>query len=157
MGAFLWNILLGLAWVAATGEFTFNNLAIGFVLGAVILYFTRQAVGAPNYIRKIGQIISLLLFFTWELILANLRVAFDVLTPGHHMRPGIIAIPLDARTDLEITLLSNLVTLTPGTLSLDVSTDCKVLYLHAMYIDDVEEVRRKVKDGFERRLLAVLR
>jgi multicomponent Na+:H+ antiporter subunit E len=75
------------------------------------------------------------------------------------MRPGIIAIPLDARTDLEITLLANLITLTPGTLSLDVSADRRVLYVHVMYIDndDIEAVRRSIKDGFERRVLEVLR
>jgi multicomponent Na+:H+ antiporter subunit E len=75
------------------------------------------------------------------------------------MRPGIIAIPLDARTDLEITLLANLITLTPGTLSLDVSADRRVLYIHVMYIDndDIEAVRRNIKDGFERRVLEGLR
>lgn len=157
MGAFLWNVLLSLTWVAATGRFTFNNLAVGFGLGFLILYFTRQVVGATNYFIKVRQVASLMLFFLWELIRANLRVAYDVLTPRHRMRPGIIAVPLEAQTDIEITLLSNLITLTPGTLSLDVSADRKVLYLHVMYIDEVDEVRRKIKDGFERRLLAVLR
>lgn len=97
------------------------------------------------------------LFFVWELILANLRVAHDVITPRHYMRPGILAVPLDAQTDLEITMLSNLITLTPGTLSLDISIDRRVLYIHAMYIDDVDEVRQKIKDGYERRILEVLR
>jgi multicomponent Na+:H+ antiporter subunit E len=75
------------------------------------------------------------------------------------MRPGVVAIPLDVQTDAEITLLANLITLTPGTLSLDVSTDRRVLYIHVMYIDndDVEAVRRKIKEGFERRVLEVLR
>jgi multicomponent Na+:H+ antiporter subunit E len=157
MGGFLWNILLALAWVAATGRFTFQNLAFGFALGLVILFFVRRDVGAPRYFVKIGQVFNLLLFFIKELILANLRVAYDVLTPGLNMRPGIVAIPLDARTDMEITLLSNLITLTPGSVSLDISADRRVLYLHVMYIDDADEVRRTVKDGFERRVLAVLR
>jgi multicomponent Na+:H+ antiporter subunit E len=75
------------------------------------------------------------------------------------MRPGVIAIPLNARTDVEITLLANLITLTPGTLSLDVSADRSVLYIHVMYIDndDIDAVRRKIKEGFERRILEVLR
>lgn len=157
MRALLWNLLLALAWVAATGVFTFNNLLVGFVLGFLILVFTRQEAGAPNYFQKVRQVIGLGLFFVWELVLANLRVAYDVLTPRHLMRPGIIAIPLRVESDLEITILSNLITLTPGTLSLDVSADRRVMYIHAMYIDDVEEVRRKVKDGFERRVLEVLR
>ncbi|MFO7623255.1 MAG: Na+/H+ antiporter subunit E [Anaerolineales bacterium] len=157
MSALLWNLLLALAWVAATGVFSFDNLVVGFLMGFLALFISRRVVGSPRYFNKVGQVISLLGFFLWELLLANLRVAHDVLTPRHHMRPGVIAVPLDAETDNEITLLSNLLTLTPGTLSLDVSVDRKVLYVHAMYIDDAEEVRRKIKDGFERRVLEVLR
>jgi multicomponent Na+:H+ antiporter subunit E len=84
-------------------------------------------------------------------------VAFDVVTPRNYMKPGIIGIPLDAETDLEITLLANFITLTPGTLSLDVSTDKKTLYIHAMYVEDKEAFIRSIKDGFERRLLDILR
>jgi multicomponent Na+:H+ antiporter subunit E len=157
MNGLLWNMLLALGWVAATGVFTFNNLAAGFVLGFLVLLLTRRVVDAPGYITKVGQVFGLLLFFLWELFLANLRVAYDVITPRHRMKPGVIAIPLAARTDSEITILSNLITLTPGTLSLDVSADRKVMYIHAMYIDDIEETRSKIKDGFEKRVLEVLR
>jgi multicomponent Na+:H+ antiporter subunit E len=157
VNAVLWNMLLALAWVATTGVFTFNNLGLGFIIGFLVLFFTRRIVGAPKYFLKVRQVIGLILFFLWELVLANIRVAYDVLTPVHFMRPGIIAIPLDARTDAEITILSNLITLTPGTLSLDISADRKVLYMHAMYIDDIESTRRKIKDGFEKRVLEVMR
>jgi multicomponent Na+:H+ antiporter subunit E len=157
MAALLWNILLALIWIAMSGQFTPGNFVVGLGLGLLILIFTRRAIGSPNYIRKVGQVLNLALFFVWELILSNLRVAYDVVTPRHHMRPGVIGIPLDVRTDLEITVLSSMISLTPGTLSLDVSADRKTLYIHAMYIDDVEAVRRKIKDGFERRVLEVLR
>jgi multicomponent Na+:H+ antiporter subunit E len=148
---------LALAWVAATGRFSFDNLLVGFVLGFLVLFFSRRVVGSPNYFVKVRQVVGLILFFIWELILANLRVAYDVITPRYRMRPGVIAIPLEAKTDIEITILSNLITLTPGTLSLDVSADRRVLYIHAMYIDDIDDVRRKIKNGFERRVLEVLR
>ena len=157
MNALLWNLILALAWVAATGRFSFNNLLVGFAMGFLVLFFSRRVVGSPNYFVKVRQVVGLILFFIWELILANLRVAYDVITPRHRMRPGVIAIPLEAKTDIEITILSNLITLTPGTLSLDVSADRRVLYIHAMYIDDIDDVRRKIKNGFERRVLEVLR
>ncbi len=157
MTGFLWNVALALAWAAVTGNFTLNNLVVGFGVGFLLLVFTRRIVGSPDYLIKLRQVISLVLFFIWELIKSNLRVAYDVLTPNYHMQPGVIAIPLDAQTDVEITLLSNLITLTPGTLSLDVSADRKMLYLHAMYIDDIDAIRRRIKSGFERRLLEVLR
>jgi multicomponent Na+:H+ antiporter subunit E len=73
------------------------------------------------------------------------------------MRPAIIAIPLDARTDLEITLLSNLIALTPGSLGLDVSDDRSVLYVHGMFVDDPDAFCRDIKDHLERRLLELLR
>jgi multicomponent Na+:H+ antiporter subunit E len=157
MNPFLWNLLLALGWVAATGVFTFNNLIAGFILGFLVLFFTREVVDSTRYINKVWQVLGLLVFFLWELFLANMRVAYDVITPRHRMKPGVIAIPLEASTDSEITILSNLITLTPGTMSLDVSADRKVMYIHAMYIDDIDETRRKIKNGFERRVLEVLR
>jgi multicomponent Na+:H+ antiporter subunit E len=113
--------------------------------------------GASPYFGKVGQVVGFAAFFAWEVVQANMRVAMDVLIPHPRMTPGIVAIPLDAKTDAEITLLANLITLTPGTLSLDVSSDRRVLYIHAMYIDDIEEFRKGIKDGLERRLLEVLR
>jgi multicomponent Na+:H+ antiporter subunit E len=159
MNGLLWNILLALAWMGMVEDFTPQTMLVGFALGFLILFLTRRVAGGPYYMIKVGQALELLLFTLWELILANLRVAHDVLTPRHYSRPGVIGIPLDARSDAEITLLANLITLTPGTLSLDVSTDRSTLYIHIMYIDndDLELVRRKIKDGFERRVLELLR
>lgn len=113
-----------------------------------------------SYVRLTGRflrIVRFALFFLWEVLLASLRVAYDVLTPRFHLRPGIIAVPLDARSDLEITLLANLITLTPGTLSLDVSADRRMLYVHAMYLDEAGRTREHIKSEMERRLLEVTR
>lgn len=152
---FLLNILLALAWAALTGQFDPINFISGFVLGYLVLWLVQQAVGSSNYFKKVYQIVSFILFFIWALIQANLRVAYEVITPPHTMRPAIVAIPLDVKTDTAITLLANLITLTPGTLSLDVSADRKELYVHTMFVDDVEQFRREIKDGFERRVLEV--
>jgi multicomponent Na+:H+ antiporter subunit E len=72
------------------------------------------------------------------------------------MRPGIVAIPLDLESDLEILVLTSLITLTPGTLSLDISEDRKTLYIHAMFIENREQIQKLVKEGFERRVREVL-
>ena len=157
MNGLLLNIILALMWSAVTGQFAPRNLVFGFGLGFLILFFTRPIVGTPTYGNRMFKAIGLACFFVWELIKATLRVSYDVLTPGYRMRPGVVAIPLDVQNDAEITILANLITLTPGTLSLDVSTDRRVLYVHAMYIDDPEQVRRQIKQGFERRVIEVLR
>ena len=157
MNGLLCNILLALEWMSMHDEFSNENFVIGFALGFLILFFARRVTGSPSYVHKVGQVVGLLVFFIKELIVANLRVAYDVLTPGYRMRPGILAVPLDARTDLEITLLANMISLTPGTLSLDVSADRRTLYLHVMYATDPEAVKESIKHGFERRVLEVLR
>lgn len=158
MNVFLWNILLAATWAVATGMFSLGNLTVGFVLGYFILLFARRAIGPSNYFAKVPRVVGFFFFYVGQLILANLRVAYDVITPTHYMRPGVIAVPLDVETDAELTLLANLITLTPGTLSLDLSPDRKTLYVHTMYIDeDAVWVRRLIKEGLERRVLEVMR
>ena len=73
------------------------------------------------------------------------------------MKPGIVKVPLTIQSNLGITFLANMISLTPGTLSLDVSNDKKVLYVHAMYVTDKEEFIDSIKNGFEKRILEILR
>jgi len=105
-----------------------------------------------DYLRKIWQWVRFVSFFIYELTLASLRITWDIMTPRHRMRPAILGIPLEITTDEEITTLANLITLTPGTLSLDVSSDRSVLYIHAMYVEDVEQFKRDIKERLERRV-----
>lgn len=154
---FLSNLVLALFWALASGRVTVGTLMVGFIAGFVTLLVTRRATGAEQYTRKTGSAIVLLLVFVRELVEANLRLAYDVVTPAHHMRPAIVGIPLDARSDFEITLLANLITLTPGTLTLHVSDDRSVLYIHSVYTPDVERLRRSIKEGLERRILELTR
>lgn len=108
---------------------------------------------------KSRQIGALILFYLKELIAASLRVAYEVLTPKDHMRPAVVAIPLEVETDLEITLLANFITLTPGTLSIDISKDRKTLYVHEVYVEsgDIEKVKKQIKNGFEQKILKITR
>ncbi len=151
------NVLLALVWTAITGELSLGNLLIGFLLGYIILLFQQEVVGESTYYRKLPQLIGFTLYFVKEVIVSSLRVARDVVTPQHTARPGIIALPLDARSDFEISTLASVITLTPGTLSLDVSADRATLYVHCMFVDDPDEMKRSIKNGLERKLLEVLR
>ncbi|MGA1529284.1 MAG: Na+/H+ antiporter subunit E [Kiritimatiellia bacterium] len=153
---FLYNILLALLWAMMTGGISLINLLVGFFVGYLILGSIHGSSGTSSYFTKVPQTIRFILYFILELLISSVRVAYDVVTPTYYMKPGIIAIPMDAKTDIEITMLANLITLTPGTLSLDVSFDRKTLYIHSMFVSDPEKVRRETKD-MERRLLAVMR
>ncbi len=152
MTALVWNLLLALAWVFVTEQFTPVNLGVGFVVGYVILMLVQRALGPSRYFSKAPAAVRLLLFFGWELIRANVRMAIYVLGPNRLMHPGIVAVPLEPKGEIELTLLANMITLTPGTLSLDVADDRSVLYIHAMDVGDPERFVEEIKNGFERRL-----
>lgn len=154
---FLMNILLTFIWVALTGKFSYGNFMFGYALSYLILWVLSRGSDHESYFRRVPRVLGFFIFFIKELIKANILVTFEVITPHHFMDPGIIAIPLDAKTNLEITLLSNFITLTPGSFSVDVSSDKKTLYLHAMYIVDKEAYILNIKNGFERRILEIMR
>jgi len=105
---------------------------------------------------KLILIIKFILDFIWEILIANLRVAREVITPGYQAKPGVIAIPLDCQTDIEITLLTIVISLTPGTLALDVSSDKKKLFIHAMFITDKDILISEIKNHFEKPILRIL-
>lgn len=151
------NIFLALVWVAMAGSVTVGNFVIGFLIGFAILMFQARIVGQPTYAQKAVQFARLVAFLTWEIIHGAVWVSRDVLTLRDYAQPGIVAVPLDAKTDMEIALLANAVSLTPGTLSLDVSADRSTLYVHCMFAADPSRIRSDIKDGLERRILEFLR
>lgn len=157
MNLFLSNLFLALIWVFMTGVLSPTNLVVGFLVGYAFLLVARVPGRRADYFRKVGQAAGFLFFFAKEMLRSNLKVAWDVVTPTHHMKPGIVAIPMDARTDAEITFLANAISLTPGSLAVEVSEDRRTLYLHVLYVDDPEAIRREVKEGFERRILELMR
>jgi multicomponent Na+:H+ antiporter subunit E len=151
-------MLLALAWAALQGEFSLWTLVTGHVLGYLILVtLVRGGVlDSSPYVGRVHRVLGLAGYFLYELMKANLRLALDVATPRFDMKPGIIALPLDATRDSQILLLSMLINTTPGSVALDVSSDRKTLYVHVMYMDTPEAAREEIKQGFERRVLGVL-
>lgn len=152
---FLSNIFLTFVWVALTGDFSFENYVFGFFLSFHILWLITAGRNKSKYFIIVPKLILLLVFFLYELVKANLEVAYEVITPRLNMTPGIIMVPLDVQSNMGITLLANMISLTPGTLSIDVSNDRKVLFVHAMYIKDRDQFIHSIKNGFERRILEI--
>jgi multicomponent Na+:H+ antiporter subunit E len=151
------NIMLAAGFMIALESYTFGTLMAGLIIGYGALWLTRPLYGDRRYFNRVPAIFRLGLFFIKALVVSNLRVLWDVVTPGHISRPGIIRFALEARTDLEIMLVANLISLTPGTLSIDISEDRQTLYVHVMFLDDIEKARQELKQGLERRVLEVLR
>lgn len=151
------NLLLTVVWIALSGDFSMGGMLTGLALGYLVLALVQnQLPMLRGYGRRVPRLLSFVIYFLKELIVANTRVAFDVLTPPWYMKPGVIAVELEAKTDLEIAFVANLISLTPGTLSLDISDDRRVLYIHAMFLEDEKAVREELRE-LESRALAVLR
>jgi multicomponent Na+:H+ antiporter subunit E len=154
---FAGNLVLALVWMAMTARFDLSNLALGMAFGYLVLYASQVAVGRSAYFGRPLRLVRFVGFYALEVVRANVRVAFDVATPTSMARPGIVAIPLEARSDTEILLLSSLISMTPGSLTLDISDDRRVVYVHAMFLDDPDAFRRDIKEELERRVLELTR
>jgi multicomponent Na+:H+ antiporter subunit E len=149
----LGSILLALAWAALQGEITLANLVAGYIVGYVVLALLARGGVMPSTLSaKTAHAISLAAFFGRELLIANVRVALDVLRPGMRIEPAVVAIPLDVTTDGEILLLSMLINITPGSVTIDLSDDRRTLYVHVMHMASAAATRQEIKDGFERRV-----
>ncbi|MEM7527988.1 MAG: Na+/H+ antiporter subunit E [Pseudomonadota bacterium] len=156
MNIFAINLLLAFAWGALAADYSVTSLAIGFVLGFAALWVVRGLFPDQGYFLRMPRLLRLALIFLRELVMSSLRVARDVLSPRSMARPGIVAVPLRAKTETEVLIVSSLVTLTPGTLSLDLSGDGETLYVHAMFLDSPEETRAEIRDTLESPVLEAL-
>lgn len=151
MNLFALNVTLAVVWSALWADFSLFQLLVGFVAGFAGLWLAQPLFNKPSsYFRRAYRVIRLIVYFLYELILSSFRVAWDVITPTHRSNPAIINMPLDVKSDLEILLVTNLISLTPGTLSLDVTPDRSCLIVHAMFADDPDGLIEELKGGMER-------
>lgn len=157
MNLFFINCFLAFGYVGMQGQFSLAGFLVGFALGYVALWLTQPLYGKSRYFQHAPKTARLIGYFLMELMLSNLRVLWDVVTPGHISRPGIVGVPLRAKSEMEILLVANLISLTPGTLSIDLSEDRRTLYVHVMFLDDPDRFRQSITDGVERRVLEVMR
>lgn len=145
------NIFLAAAWVIFFGQVTWLTVISGLVIGYGLLWLIQPLTGfKSSYFMKVWYWAKLLVMFHYELIVSSVQVLWDIFTPTHLAKPALVAMPLDVKTDAGILLVTNLISLTPGTLSIDVSADRKTLLLHVMFADDPDGVCAALKNGMER-------
>lgn len=163
-------VFFALVWSALKGAFTPLNLVAGVLFGAGVLLFVRPLYADVDYapekatlrntvglFKRLFWTFELLAYFLYELIKSSIEVAHTVIRPNMNLDPGIVSLPLDCTTGLEITTLANLISLTPGTLSLEVSPDQDKLYVHAMFVGTEEaSTRDYIKRTLERRVIRAL-
>jgi multicomponent Na+:H+ antiporter subunit E len=156
MSLLLLNVLLALVWSALMGNFDPPYLLFGFVLGYFILWLFQKPPRTQKYFREVPLVIEFGLFFLWEIVVSNIRLTITILSPRPKLRPAVVAIPLDLKSEVGIVLLANLITLTPGTLSLDISSNKHTLFVHIFDLDDPEKFVKKIKNNYERRVREIL-
>lgn len=161
-------VFFALVWAALKGAFTPLNLVAGLVFGSAVLLFVRplyEGVGQTEaahenvigFLKRLFWIGELIVYFFYELVKSSVEVAQTVFRPNMRLNPGIVSLPLDCTTGLEITTLANLISLTPGTVSLEVSPDEEKLYIHAMFVGAEDaSTRDYIKHTLERRVIRAL-
>ena len=151
MNHFVANLVLAAAWAILFGAFTTLTVVSGFVVGFFILWLLQPLTGAKSsYFLRVWYWLKLIVMFHYELVVSSIDVLWDIVTPRHRARPAIVDMPLDVKSDAGVLLVTNLISLTPGTLSLDVSEDRSTLRVHAMFADDPDAVVRALKTGMEK-------
>lgn len=152
---FIVNLLVAFIWTMLLDELTMLNFIIGFLIAFGLMHAFRKAIGTESYVDRVEKSVKLFIFFIKELIVANIIVIRQVLAPKLNIRPGIFALPLDVKTDVQITVLACMISLTPGTLSMHVSEDRRYLYIHCIDIDNADEQIKTIKNTFEKGILEV--
>lgn len=151
------NLIIAFMWMFLSESYSASSFIGGYLLGILLLLLLNRFIPDTFYLKRVFKIISLILLFIKELIFSNIDIVKLVYTPKLDVEPGIFQLPIELKSNWEITMLANLISLTPGTLSVAVSSDNTHLYIHAMNIDTVEESISSIKDTFEKAIMEVTR
>lgn len=144
------NLFIAFLWMFLQDEWSMLSFFSGYLVGLLIVYSLRRFFKKRFYLWTLFAVIKLFLVFSWELILSSILVVKQIMAPKIKVTPGIFRLETELETDLEITLLSMLVTLTPGSVVLDVTEDHKTLYVHAMDIPESSDAVIKSVKAFEK-------
>jgi len=131
--------LIAIAWCFLQGSISIGNLLLGCLLGTAVLTISLSFNGMRTSFSQLKAMVLLIIFVLKELVISSLRITRDILTPTVYARPRIVRIPVSDLNDIAITVLANAISLTPGSLALEVSENRQNLYVHVMYAEDREE------------------
>ena len=153
----LLNLFVSLIWVLLSRSYTIKDAVIGYLVGMAVLFLLRGILSQDFYMRRVWAAIKLFFLFLVELTKANIDVVKLVWSPKLDNHTGIVAYNTDLETPAEITLLSIMVSLTPGTIPLDFSEDNKVIYIHVLDLDDKQDFKDDIRNTFEKAIKEVTR
>lgn len=147
MNWFFAHFLLSIIWAALLGSYDLPTLLSGFLIGFLLFRMTLKEPTA-KYRKRVVAVLSFCVFYLKEILMSNLRIAADVLRSKPGIQPGIVAVNIEALDARSAVVVANLITMTPGTLSLDLSGDGKWLYVHCLYVDDPDTTRQSMEKHY---------
>lgn len=151
------NFFVAIVWMFISVSFTASTFIVGFIIGMIMLWVMKNFIPGRFYMSWVWAVIKLIALFFKELFMANIQVLLLIVKPKMPIKPAIFALPTVLEKNWEITLLANLITLTPGTLVIDVSEDSKTLYIHAIDYGDANDAIESIRNTFEKAILEVSR
>lgn len=156
---FLLNLFIMLLWVLLKDEdiLHLQTLATGFLIGIIIVYSMRRFFGGQFYLRRVWAIIKLIFIFISELSQSSIVVIKHIISPKITIEPGIFKYKTPLKSDWEITTLALLLTLTPGSVVMEISEEGNVFYIHAMDIKRYQGDLEKSLNNFEKAIMEVTR
>jgi multicomponent Na+:H+ antiporter subunit E len=151
----LLNLLIGTVWMLLHDQWNFSTFVIGYFIGFLIVFGLRRFFPVPFYGKKSWAILKLIFLFIKELFFSTIVVMRQVLRPKLNIQPGIFRVETKLTSDWEITLLSSLITLTPGSVVMEVAPEKGIFYIHAMDVTEFQNSIIRSKEMFEDAILEV--
>lgn len=145
MMLFLLNILLAVLWCFTWGSFDFFTLLTGFVLSYALLGIYSRVTVMEGYGRRVRDLLRFAGYFARTLLVANLQIAYEIITPGLRLAPRIVRFDITGLTAAQRTILISSINLIPGTLAVDLSPDRRTVYVHCMYARDYDATIKELE------------
>lgn len=156
---FLLNVFIAILWMLLIDEdeIRVSTFLTGFVIGAFIIFFMHRFFGQQFYLRRFIMAVKLVLIFISEIFQSSILVLKQILSPKLNLTPGIITYKTELKSDGEVTTLALLLTLTPGSVVMEVSPEGDVFYIHAIDVEDSKEFLFNSLKRFEKAIMEVTR
>ncbi|MGI6534051.1 MAG: Na+/H+ antiporter subunit E [Peptococcia bacterium] len=151
------NLFIGLLWMFFQNDWSALSFLSGYLFGLCVLFVIRRFLRSKFYLFTLHAVISLFLLFIWEMFISSILVIRKIITPQIRIKPGIVAMETSLEGDIEVTLLALLITLTPGSVVMEVSPDYKILYTHVMDIPELSDAVLRSRNRFEEAIKKVTR
>jgi multicomponent K+:H+ antiporter subunit E len=156
----VWSVLLTIIWLALNGTASAGHVLLGAALGWGLPFWLQSYWPAPprrasGSLVTLGRSLAFAALVTWDVVIANLQVARAVLSPIAWLKPGFAIVPIGLEDPRAISILAHTITLTPGTVSVDVAPDRRSLIVHALHMPDPEATVREIRQRYEHRIAEI--